>query len=68
MMPPLARAPPSTILPGMKPRGQQKQVAKKKATHREAAITPARWFNLIVTALLIGLIVIVAFGYLKQWL
>lgn len=52
----------------MKPRGQQKQIAKKKTTHREAGIAPARWFNLIVTALLIGLIVIVAFGYLKQWL
>jgi hypothetical protein len=65
---PLARFVPSVILRAMKPRGQQKQIMKKKATHREAAITPARWFNLIIVVLLIGVIVIVGFGYLKQWL
>lgn len=52
----------------MKPRGQQKQITKKKATHREAAISPARWFNIIIVALLLGVIAIVGFGYLKQWL
>jgi hypothetical protein len=51
-----------------KRRGEQKQVPKKKAPQREAAIAPARWFNLIVTALLIGVIVIVAFGLAKKWL
>lgn len=52
----------------MKPRGQQKQIVKKRAAQREAAITPAKWFNIIITALLIGVIVIVAFGYLKKYL
>jgi len=52
----------------MKPRGQQKQIVKKKASHREAAISPARWFNIIIVALLIGIIAIVGFGYLKKLL
>jgi capsular polysaccharide biosynthesis protein len=51
-----------------KRRGEQKQIVKKKAAHREAAITPAKWFNIIVTALLIGVVLIVAYGYLKQWM
>jgi capsular polysaccharide biosynthesis protein len=51
-----------------KRRGEQKQVVKKRAAQREASITPAKWFNIIVTALLIGVILIVAFGYLKKYL
>lgn len=51
-----------------KRRGEQKQIVKKRTAQREAAITPAKWFNIIVTALLIGVILMVAFGYLKQYM
>jgi len=50
-----------------KRRGEQKQMVKKKTAHREASITPAKWFNVIVTALLLGVVVIVAVALLKKW-
>ena len=51
-----------------KRRGEQKQMVRKKPAQREASITPAKWFNIIVTALVLGVIIIVAFGYLKKWM
>jgi hypothetical protein len=52
----------------MKPRGQQKQIIRKRAAQRASSMTPARWFNIIIATLVLGVIAIVAFGYLKQWL
>lgn len=52
----------------MKRRGEQKQIVRKRPAGREASITPAKWFNIIITALLLGVIAIVAYGYLKKWM
>jgi hypothetical protein len=51
-----------------KRRGEQKLAVKKKRPAREAQISPARWFNVIITALLIGVLAIAVWGLVKNWL
>ena len=51
-----------------KRRGEQKLVLKKKTAQREASISPAKWFNIIVMALLLGVAAILAVGLLKKWM
>lgn len=49
-----------------KRRGEQKLVVKKKKSGREAAISPGKWFGIIITALLVGVIAIMLWGWMKS--